>query len=138
MDNILIGKRISEARQFRNMTLDDIADDIGVSKSTVQRYETGKIAKIKIPVLHAIANSLNVNPVWLSGYDAPMIEQKQEPQEGYYLDSETADRMQAMKDNTKLRLLFDEARDARPEDVDTVFDVLLALKRKEMGSSDKD
>ena len=138
MDNVLIGKRISEARKLRDMTFDDIADDIGVSKSTVQRYEAGKITKIKIPVLHAIANSLRVNPVWLSGYDAPMIESKQEEPQGYYLDPETADRMQAMKDNNKLRLLFDEARDARPEDVDTVFDVLMALKRKEMGSDGTD
>lgn len=73
MDNALIGKRIKEARDFRGKTFDQIAEDIGVAKSTVQRYEAGKIAKIKIPVLNAIANSLEVNPVWLSGYDAPMM-----------------------------------------------------------------
>ena len=118
------------------MTLDDIADDIGVAKSTIQRYEAGKITKLKLPVIHAIANSLNVDPVWLSGYDVPMIPQKVEEQKGYYLDPETAERAQAMKDNDQLRLLFDTARDSRPEDIQTVYDVLLALKRKETNSDD--
>lgn len=136
MDNILIGNRIKEARTMRNMTLDDIADDIGVAKSTIQRYEAGKITKLKLPVIQAIANSLDVNPVWLSGYDAPMFQKKAEKPEGYYLDPETAERAQAMKDNDQLRLLFDTARDSRPEDIQTAYDVLLALKRKEAGSDD--
>ena len=76
MDNALIGTRIKAARDLRGKTFDEIADDIGVAKSTVQRYEAGKISKIKIPVLNAIANSLDVNPVWLSGYDAPMMIEK--------------------------------------------------------------
>lgn len=62
---IEIGKRIHMARELRNATLDDIANDIGVAKSTVQRYEKGLISKPKIPVLHSIANSLEVNPAWL-------------------------------------------------------------------------
>lgn len=136
MDNALIGKRIKEARTLRNMTLDDIADDIGVAKSTIQRYEAGKITKLKLPVIHAIANSLNVDPVWLSGYDVPMIPPKVEEQKGYYLDPETAERAQAMKDNDQLRLLFDTARDSTPQDVQTAYDVLLALKRKETYSDD--
>lgn len=67
MDNKEIGKRIKKARDLRNMTLDAVADDIGVAKSTVQRYEAGKIDKIKMPVLSAIANSLRVNPAWIAG-----------------------------------------------------------------------
>lgn len=84
MDNYLVGQRIKEARTLRNMTLDDVADDIGVAKSTVQRYENGKIARVKLPVLQAIANTLRVNPVWLCGQDVPMCENnepsKEEPQ----------------------------------------------------------
>ena len=73
MDVIQLGNRIKEARQMRSMTLDDIANDIGVAKSTIQRYETGKINVPKIPVVLAIANSLRVNPSWLIGKDVPMI-----------------------------------------------------------------
>ena len=65
MDTKEIGLRIQKARTIRNVTLDDIASDVGVAKSTIQRYEKGLIARPKIPVLHAIANSLKVNPAWI-------------------------------------------------------------------------
>lgn len=64
-DRIEMGKRIKVARDIRNITLEGIADEIGVAKSTIQRYETGKIKTPKIPVVNAIANALNVNPSWL-------------------------------------------------------------------------
>lgn len=73
MDIKLIGDRIKQARTLRNYTLDDIASEIGVAKSTVQRYENGLINKPKLPVLQAIADSLKVNPSWLSGQDVPMF-----------------------------------------------------------------
>lgn len=72
MDIKKIGERIKQARTLRNFTLDDIANEIGVAKSTVQRYENGLIGKPKLPVLQAIADSLKVNPSWISGKDVPM------------------------------------------------------------------
>ena len=57
MDIKLIGDRIKQARALRNYTLDDIASDIGVAKSTIQRYENGLISNPKLPVLQAIAES---------------------------------------------------------------------------------
>lgn len=66
-DLIEIGKRIKTVRAEKEMSLDDIAVEIGVAKSTIQRYENGKIQTPKLPVLHAIANALNVNPAWLIG-----------------------------------------------------------------------
>lgn len=67
MNNIEIGKRIHHARALKNYTLDEVAKKIGVAKSTIQRYENGKIAKIKLPVIDSIANALCVNPAWLVG-----------------------------------------------------------------------
>jgi len=62
-----IGRRIKIARDRKGMSLENIASEIGVARSTVQRYEAGKIEKPKIPVVHAIANVLEVNPSWLIG-----------------------------------------------------------------------
>lgn len=75
MDIKEIGKRIKQARELRNYTLDDVAGDIGVAKSTIQRYENGLINKPKLPILQAIAESLRVNPAWLCGQDAPMTDE---------------------------------------------------------------
>ena len=39
-------------------------------------------------------------------------------------------------ENKELRMLFDTARDAEPEDLQAVHNMLLALKRKERGNID--
>ena len=67
LSNHEIGLRISSAREMRGLTLDDIATEVGVARSTIQRYEKGTISKIKLPVLQSIASALNVNPNWLIG-----------------------------------------------------------------------
>ena len=76
MDNLLIAKRIKYARKLKEATLEDIANNVGLAKSTVQRYEAGKIDKIKLPVIQSIANYLSVNPAWLIGQSDDMYEPK--------------------------------------------------------------
>lgn len=65
-DVIKIGKRIESARTDLKLTQEELAKKLGLNKSTIQRYETGKVMKIKIPVIDAMAKALNVNPAWLS------------------------------------------------------------------------
>ena len=66
MNAIEIGKRIKERRKELNLTLEQLADTLGFNKSTLQRYEAGKIVKIKLPVLQSIAKELRVDPNWLA------------------------------------------------------------------------
>lgn len=51
--------------------------------------------------------------------------------ETYYLNDETTRMAQDIFENKELRILFDAARDAQPEDLQAVHNMLLALKRKE-------
>nr|DAY68522.1 MAG TPA: helix-turn-helix domain protein [Caudoviricetes sp.] len=67
MDNKQIGLRIAQARNDKNITGKELAIRVGVAASTISRYEKGEISKIKIPVIEAIARSLDVNPMWLIG-----------------------------------------------------------------------
>ncbi len=53
--------------------------------------------------------------------------------ESYYTNPETAQIAQEIYENKELSLLFDAARDAEPEDLQTVHTMLLALKKKERG-----
>lgn len=66
MNEHLIGNRIKERREELNITQEQLAMALGLNKSTVQRYETGQVKKIKIPILHSIAKFLDVNPDWLA------------------------------------------------------------------------
>ena len=63
--NIQTGKRIQSRREELGMNLGDIAKEVGVAVSTIQRYEKGKIEKMKLPVIEAIAKALQVDPAWL-------------------------------------------------------------------------
>ena len=63
---IEIGNRIKDCREQAGITLEELGNKIGLNKSTVQRYESGKVERIKIPVLQAIAKELNVDPLYLS------------------------------------------------------------------------
>lgn len=67
MDAEVVGKRIKERRQELGITLQEVADKIGVNKSTILRYENAKIKDIKTPIVESIASFLNVNPQWLLG-----------------------------------------------------------------------
>lgn len=67
MGNKVVGERIEYRRKQLGLTLDDIAQEIGVAKSTVQRYERGTIETIKLPVIEAIAKIMSVNPAWICG-----------------------------------------------------------------------
>jgi len=67
MDSFSIGKKIRDSRLHAHMTLDEVAKRAGVHKSTVQRYEKGKFKDIKLPVIQAISNAINVNPSWVIG-----------------------------------------------------------------------
>lgn len=66
MDAIEIGKRIKARRKELNLTLEQLASALGFNKSTLQRYEVGKIDRIKLPVLQSIAKELRVDPNWLA------------------------------------------------------------------------
>ena len=52
---------------------------------------------------------------------------------GYYVDPETAQIAQQIKDSKELSGLFDVSRKMKPEDIDTVYQMALALYRKEQG-----
>lgn len=67
IDVVILGQRIKSEREHQDLTQQYIADKIGVVSSTIQRYETGNIKKVKIPIINAIASALNVNPSWLLG-----------------------------------------------------------------------
>ena len=67
MDNKEIGNRIKNRRKELNLTLQDVADKVGVASSTIQRYENATISQYKIPVIESIAKALQVNPMWIIG-----------------------------------------------------------------------
>lgn len=63
---IKIGQRIQARRKELNLTQEMIANKLSLNKSTIARYESGAVEKIKLPVIQAMAQILDVNPDWLA------------------------------------------------------------------------
>ena len=68
-ETLQIAKRVTERRTELNITREELAEKIGVSKSTMQRYESGAVQHIPFEKLEKIADALNTTVETLSGYE---------------------------------------------------------------------
>lgn len=69
--------RIRKALSVRNMTQTELCEKAKISKSTLSEYLKG-LYEPKQDKVFILSQALNVDPVWLMGYDVPM-EKKEEP-----------------------------------------------------------
>ena len=70
--NKLVGERIAQIRKYNRINQSDLADKLGKSLRTVQKYESGEI-DIPLSTLAEIAKVLNSTLNYLIGYDTSHI-----------------------------------------------------------------
>lgn len=63
----IIGERAKSRRTELNLTQPYVADKMGVTASTIQRYEAGTIDNTKKMVLEGLSEALHVSVEWLKG-----------------------------------------------------------------------
>ena len=151
--------RIFTLRNEKHFTQEQLARELNVSKSTIAMWENGE-RKPSPEKFEYIADYFNVDTDYLYGrsnikrkihYDeygeeyvnSSIVKEEtikygemENNDSKYYLNDETSEIAQEIFENKELRLLFDAAKDAQPEDLQTVNQMLLALKRKERGDID--
>jgi transcriptional regulator with XRE-family HTH domain len=103
-----------------------VAKETGITTATLSQWKKG-ISTPKQDKLQKIADYFGVSLEYL------MTGEEKETNEPYYINEQARETAQAIFENKELRLLFDAARDADPEDLQAVHAMLLALKRKERG-----
>ena len=64
-------ERIKEAMLLSEKTQADLVRETGLNKSTISRYLSGNCEPKQIAI-GKLARSLNVDEMWLWGYDVPM------------------------------------------------------------------
>ena len=64
-----MAQKIRELRQAKGLTLEQIADVVGVGKSTVRKWETGMIANMRRDKIASLAKALGVTPAYLMGWE---------------------------------------------------------------------
>ncbi len=66
LDKVLIGKRLKGLRKNLNLSQTDLANVIGVNKSSISKYESGKNLILTI-VLYTICKKYNISADYLLG-----------------------------------------------------------------------
>lgn len=67
---IQVGNRIKAIRKDADLTLEELAAEIGVSRQTLSRYETGVISNIPSDRIEDLARILHTTPAYLMGWDS--------------------------------------------------------------------
>ena len=73
-----LGEKIKERREAKGLTLEEVGDYVGVTKSTVRKWETGDIENMRRDKIAKLAEILSVSPLYIMG----MIETYQISQSG--------------------------------------------------------
>lgn len=96
-----IGARIRRRRESLGMTQEELGAALRLNKSSVQRYESGQVQRIKRPILNAIAEALSVDPLWLlGGSNAAAMQNENEERTGM----DTAEKIKSLRKKNNLTL----------------------------------
>lgn len=68
-----IVKRIRLKRAQLNYSYQDLATLTGMSKSTLQRYESGDIKNIPLSKIKILASALQTTPEWIMGWESNVV-----------------------------------------------------------------
>ena len=110
-----MAKKIQELRKEKGLTLEQVADIVGVGKSTVRKWETGMIANMKRDKIASLAKALGTTPAYLMGWD----EKENSPSELQLTEGE----------KTMLELFRKIPIDRQPEALD-LLRVALKMQKK--------
>lgn len=122
-------ERVKALCKERKIAISRLEKDLGFSNGYIGQLKKGVFPDDRLKM---IANYFDVSIDYL------MTGAEKEGGEKYYLNDETARIAQDIFENKDLRVLFDAARDASPEDLQTTYNMLMALKKKERGYNDDD
>lgn len=68
MAELDMAQKIKDLRLSQNLTLEQVANEVGVGKSTVRKWETGMIANMRRDKIASLAKALHTTPAYLMGW----------------------------------------------------------------------
>lgn len=119
-----IGNMIYRRRLELGLTLEDVAQAVGVGRSTVRKWENGMIKNMGRDKIAALAAVLHLNPVDFVPNDTPETDA---------ISKQDLDRLEDLHQNPRLGLLFDHSRKMKQEDVDFMIQMAERILKERDG-----
>ena len=124
-----IANKIKTRRIELGLTLEDVAQAVGVGRSTVQRWESGLIQNMKRDKIAKLASVLQMNPVEF----VPAHHMDLQLFSSQTRDDEDQQRLEALHQNPRLGMLFDRSRKMSKEDVDFMLQMAERILKERDG-----
>lgn len=118
--NKIFGKNLQFYLDSKQISQTELANYLKVSPTSVNNWCRG-LKTPRMDKVDKICNFFHINRSDL------LNEHNDEQPQGYYLDSETAEFAQELKDRPELKILFSASRKATKEDIEMTIDILNRL-----------
>lgn len=116
----IFAKNLNGYLEANNKQPADIVRDLGIPFSTVSNWVNG----LKLPRM----GKVEMLASYFGIEKSDLLEEKKDDETGYYLNPEAAAMAQQLLDNPDLRMLFDAARDVKPENLQLAAEMLKRMK----------
>lgn len=120
MSKYELGQRLRDRRLELGLTLEDVAQVVGVGKSTVRKWETGEIANMRRDRIALLAKALHTTPGFVMGVDDTAVLSDDDELQLY---------LEELKTRPEMRMLFSLAKNATKEDVEQAVKIIEALRK---------
>ena len=105
-----IGELIHDRRTELGLTLEEVGDAVGVSKSTVKKWEDGFISNMRRDKIAALAKVLRINPVSLINGEMVLLNQNND----FYLTDHEKEVIIAYRQQPSLQIAVDRTLGVTP------------------------
>ena len=126
----LFANRLKYYLNLNGYTQADMARYMNVTTATTAKWCTG-VTMPRVDKIQSLCNWLGIEKSDLLDSRKSEETDSQDDKVRWYLDAETAEIAKRIQDDPQLRLLFDTAKDASPEDIELLKNMLEALRKKE-------
>ncbi|MFW6047190.1 MAG: helix-turn-helix domain-containing protein [Candidatus Woesearchaeota archaeon] len=121
--------RLKELRGEKNITQNKLAEHLGVSRSTIAGYETGK-RKPEYETLQKLANYFSVSVDYLIG-NTDEMKPAQKIKQAISDDPELVDFWDKLSQREDLKMMFKQTKDLPPKTVKQVIRIIKAIEEEE-------
>ena len=124
----ITGQKIKARRKELGMSADEVAAKLGVSRSTIFRYENGHIEKVPANVIERLAEILKTTPTHLMGWDDDSNDSSSHKLDGLSFENMNAEdrNISMVKESSEDTYKIDErlrSLNAEPADKDTIIKI---------------